>query len=320
MAWFIVTRLKKRPIHLTTVISHHNRRHNFISTSSLTFAKSLVMKKIAAVFDGLRFSDSTLQYAITASKLSPAHLEGLFPDDFTYNSFNIYQQLRDGATKKQLSALEAQDRKKRDNAAHLFEQACQQAGLTYSVHRDRNIAIQDVLHESIYADLLVINSHETFMHDAAKPPTRFIRDLLTDVQCPVLLAPPVFKEIEKVVLLYDGEPSSVYAIKMASYLFNGFGGLPVEVVSIKQTGANLHLDDGRLMKEFMKRHAPKASYKVMTGDAEDKIPKWLGQQPPGTLVVLGAYRRGAVSRWFRASMADVLMSELNLPLFIAHNK
>ena len=39
-----------------------------------------------------------------------------------------------------------------------------------------------------------------------------------------------------------------------------------------------------------------------------------------SLVVLGAYQRGMVSRWFRASMADVLMRDLKLPLFIAHSK
>jgi hypothetical protein len=33
-----------------------------------------------------------------------------------------------------------------------------------------------------------------------------------------------------------------------------------------------------------------------------------------------AYGRSAVSRWFRESMADLLMQTLPFPLFIAHNK
>lgn len=40
----------------------------------------------------------------------------------------------------------------------------------------------------------------------------------------------------------------------------------------------------------------------------------------GMLVVLGAYRRNELSRWFKTSMADTLMKELDTPLFIAHNK
>jgi hypothetical protein len=54
--------------------------------------------------------------------------------------------------------------------------------------------------------------------------------------------------------------------------------------------------------------------------AEIEIGDHLKKQQESILVVLGAYRRGMVSRWFRESMADVLMQELKTPLFIAHNK
>lgn len=33
-----------------------------------------------------------------------------------------------------------------------------------------------------------------------------------------------------------------------------------------------------------------------------------------------SYRRSEISRWFKTSMADILMKELDAPLFIAHNK
>ncbi len=305
---------------MTIIIPDSDGHHIPRLAIRLLLIKTQYMKKIVAVFDGLRFSNSTLQHAVALSRKHGAHLEGLFLDDFTYNSFNMYELIRTGATKKQIAALEAQDKNKRDQAARSFEMACRQAGLTYCVHHDRNIAIQDVLHESIYADLLVIDKHETFVRTETNPPTRFIRDLLADVQCPVFLTPGEYHEPGNVVLLYDGDPSSVYAIKMASYLFTWLMTLPTEVVSINEPHTGLHLDDGRLMKEFMKRHAPKAAYKVMQGQPEDKITSWLRQQSPNTLVVLGAYRRSAVSRWFHASMADVLMSEIQLPLFIAHNK
>jgi len=278
------------------------------------------MKKIIAVFDGLQVSDSTLQYAVTLAKQQDAHLVGLFLDDFTYNSFSTYQLLKKGATAAEIHELEARDKRTRDAAAGMFETTCQGEKLEYTVHHDRSIAIQEVLHESIYADLLIVNVAETLTKDRTPPPTRFIRDLLTDVQCPVLLVPPAYQEISKAILLYDGEPSSVHAIKMYSYLLTPLHGLETEVLSVNDPGADLYLDDNRLVKEFMKRHFPAATYKVMQGEPEDKILTYLQYQPPGTLVVLGAYRRSTVSRWFRASMADVLMKTLTLPLFIAHNK
>lgn len=278
------------------------------------------MKKIAAVFDGLRFSDSTLAYAIAMAKQAPSHLVGLFLDDFTYNSFSTYQLLKEGATKEEINDHEMHDKNTRDISVKQFEMACQEAGLHYSVHRDRSIAIQEVLHESIYADLLIVDMDETLVRSQPHPPTRFIRDLLTDVQCPVLIAPHDYQEIKKVVLLYDGEPSAVYAIKMFSYLMPGLQHLPTEVLSVNNLGNGVHLEHSRLMKEFMKRHFPKAAYKVTEGLPEEEIVELLQGQPAGTLAVLGAYRRSTVSRWFRVSMADVLMKTLTMPLFIAHNK
>lgn len=278
------------------------------------------MKKIAAVFDGLKFEESTLQYTLALAKQENAHITGIFPDDFTYNSFSLPDLIASGAKPGQIEQLEQADRKKRDAAVQSFEQTVADAGLHFSLHRENNIAIQDVLHESIYADLLIVNNAEAFRKGEHERPTHFIRSLLTEVQCPVLLTPTNYLPIKKVVLLYDGEPSSVYAIKMCGYLLSWIGSLPVEVVSVNEPENGLHLNEERLMKEFMDRHFPHATYTVLKGQAEDKIIEHLQSQQGDTLTVLGAYRRGAVSRWFRQSMADVLISKLQLPLFIAHNK
>lgn len=279
------------------------------------------MKKIIAAFDGLKYSESTRDYAIYLTKQTNTHLIGIFMDDPTYTSYKIYELIvKEGVSDDQLKNFEAKDKATRDAAAENFEKACQQSGLEYTVHHDRKIAIQDLKHESIYTDLLIIDSKETLTHYTEKLPTRFIRDLLGDAQCPVLIVPQKYKPVHKIILLYDGEPSSVHAIKMFSYLLPQLKHLDTEVISVNPVTKTLHMPDNKLMKEFMKRHYPKAKYTVMKGLAEDEIVKHLKQTQENTLVVLGAYRRGTVSRWFRESMADTLMKEVKLPLFITHNK
>jgi len=279
------------------------------------------MKKIIAAFDGLKYSESTRDYAIYLAKQTNTHLVGAFMDDPTYNSYNIYElTVKEHVSEDQLKNFEAKDKATRDATAENFEMACQQSGLEYTVHHDRKIAIQDLKHESIYTDLLIIDSKETLTHYTEKLPTRFIRDLLGDAQCPVLIVPQKYKPVQKIILLYDGEPSSVQAIKMFSYLLPQLKHLDTEVISVNPVTTTLHMPDNKLMKEFMKRHYPKAKYTVMKGWAEDEIVKHLKKTQENALVVLGANRRGTVSRWFRESMADTLMKEVKLPLFIAHNK
>lgn len=277
------------------------------------------MKKIIAAIDGLKYSDSTENYAVQIAKQLNAHLVGVFLDDPTYTSYKIYDVvIKEGASEAKLKQYDEEDTERRREASKQFETACSEAGITCSIHHDKDIALQELLHESVYADLLIIDSHETLTHHEEKQPTRFIRDLLADVQCPVLLVPHKYKPIEKIALLYDGEPSSVYAIRMFSYILPLFKHLDAEIVSVKNADQNLHLPDNKLMKEFIKRHFPKADYNIIKGLADIEIVKHLKNMGPNVLVVLGAYRRGRVSRWFHQSMADTLVKETKLPLFIAH--
>jgi nucleotide-binding universal stress UspA family protein len=280
------------------------------------------MKKIVAAFDGLKFSESTLDYAIDIAGKNKAHLVGLFLEDLAYHSYKIYDLITEegGGMDTKRRHLDKKDEKTRAVAVVEFEAACKKADLEYIIHKDRNIAIQELLKESIYADLVVIDSSETLAHHAENAPTSFIHDLLPDVQCPVLLVPHEFKPIDKLILLFDGEPSSVHAIKMLSYTMSAMGKYPTEIVTVNPYKQELHIPDSRLMKEFTKRHFPEASYTTLKGLAETEIIDYLKGQAGNPLIVLGAYRRSRVSRWFRPSMADTLMKELKFPLFIAHNK
>lgn len=280
------------------------------------------MKKFLAVFDGFNMSKSTLGYAIQLARIADAQLVGVFLDEFVYRSYDVVKVMKTQKNyEKAMQVLDARDKEKRDGAAKRFQKACTRAGIRYSIHRDNGIAILDLKKESMFADLLVINEHEAFSRHKQPSPTRFIKELLADVQCPVLVVPNNYKPVDKVVLLYDGGPSSLYAIKMFSYLLGNIVELPVEVLTVKEYYmANTRLPENKLMREFVKRHFPHAEFKVVRGEAEETIVSHLRDHGETDLVVLGAYRRSELSRFFKTSMADVLMRELDTPLFIAHNK
>ena len=91
-----------------------------------------------------------------------------------------------------------------------------------------------MLKESIYADLVIIDSTETLSHYSEKAPTGFIHELLPDVKCPVMLVPHKFRPVDKLVLLFDGDPSSVHAIKMLSYIMPELKKYPTEVVIVNE--------------------------------------------------------------------------------------
>jgi len=277
------------------------------------------MNKIIAAIDGLKPSNSTTSYAIELAKVNGAHLVAVFLDDFTYTSYKIYDLVKEeggviGSAKRK---LDHKDLKTRTQSAVDFETSCQKAGISFSIHHDKGYALLDLVKESAFADLLIIDARETLRHYPEKTPTDFIRDLLAKSHCPVLVVPHLYKPVRQLVFLYDGEPSSVYALKLFHYVIPGLAAFKQKTIFVNSGGVGNHLPDDHLLKEWIKRHHESVEYIILPGDPEAAILDWLQRQTETSLVILGAYHRNQVSRWFRPSMADTLMKELRLPLFIA---
>ena len=276
------------------------------------------MKKFIVAVDGLKYSISTYKTAVYLAKQSGAHLVGVFLDDITYHSFKMYDLVGEDGGSEKINELEDKDIQMRNRAAEDFQRICDQADVPCSIHHDRNIAITELLRESVFADLILINSSETLTSYSENKPTRFIRALLSETQCPVMVIPDEYQPVDSISFLYDGEASSVNAIRTFSYLFPGLMDKPCEAVTVNtKTKVRAHVPHSQLFKEFMKRHFPRAKYITMDGIPENELVKHF-RYSANTLLVLGAYRRGNLSRWLKPSLADALMQELKLPLFITH--
>ncbi len=280
------------------------------------------MKKIIAAFDGLKYSMAVQEHALSIARKGNTFLVGVFLEDLVYHSYKIYDLITedgDGIDTRR-KHLDKKDEKTRARSVETFENACKAAGIKYVVHKDRAAAIRELIKESIYADMLILDGKESFSHHAEEKPTRFIKQLLPHIQCPVLLVTGPYQPIVQSVLLFDGSPVSMHAIKMLCYTFPLLADLPAEVYTVKTTRKGSKLPDSALIKEFMQRHFKRVTYVQEEGFPDIKVLNHLRTKRPGTMAVLGAYQRSAVSRWFRESMADTLMSQLKLPLFIAHSK
>lgn len=278
------------------------------------------MKKIVAAFDGLKFSEATLGYCVELAIRSKSVVAGVFLEGFLYHSFNLFDMVgSQGISQTKLNHLLKKDEQTRQQAVEVFKKTCEKRGVTYMVHRDKTFAITDLLKESIYADLTIIGASETLNHFDQAKPTPFIKELLADAQSPVLIVPSVHRPIERMVMLYDGHPSSVFALKMFTYLFSWTVKYPLEIVYVSERKLAL-LPEGNLVGEYARCHFEDPLVTQLTGETEEALIGHLKKASPGTVVIMGAYSRGAVSRMFNSSMANRLMEAVDMPLFIAHNK
>ena len=279
------------------------------------------MKKISVAFDGLRFSEETMQYAIALASASKALLSGVFLDDYFYHSYPAFNTLETvGVQGVDIGTLREQDEGIRRRSIATFDGACKKAQLNYIIHHDKSFALDELLKESIYSDLLIIGSGETFNHYNEVVPPAFIRHLLASAQCPVLVVPDKYHVAKRIILLYDGRPSSVFAIRMFNYMMPWMQEMKTEIITVYDPKDRPEFPDDPLIKEFIKCHYPAASYTLLKGDPQELISAYLKTTAPECMVVMGAYERNLVSRWFKTSMADILINELSAPVFIAHQK
>jgi nucleotide-binding universal stress UspA family protein len=276
-----------------------------------------MMKRVIVALDGLDFSACAAKYAAFLASSAKANLTGVFLDDITYHSYRIYHLLdNEGVSENRLKELNEKDQQIREASVKEFEKICDQAKVKYKVRHDRNIALQELLTESIYADLLVIDRKETFSQKGEKTPNAFLKGVLNNMECPALVVPSSYKAFHQLIFLYDGSPPSVHAIKAFGYLLHAFCGLSLEIVTVKQAGNYPDLSGKYLMNEWIKKYFTHVTYQVLQGDPESAIVQYAKAQKNNPLFILGARQRGTFSYWFRESMADILIQKVQAPLFI----
>ncbi len=278
------------------------------------------MQKIIAALDGLNLSESTLDYAVYIAKEFDAHIVGAFLEEM------VYHYRPENPTEEyvftdwsQVDTLVEKEKQIRKGSLRRLQSKFNFAGIKYNIHQDDLIAIQSLIKESRFADMILIDANERFSNWDKSRPSNFIRNLLADADCPVMLVPHHFKPIERFVFAYDGSPSSVYAIRQFSYLFPLTESQQVEIMMITDDKHSNHFPDHKLLKELLKRKYSIVLQTIVKSDETcDALVEYLKGENRNCMVILGAYQRSSFSRWLNASKADAVLAGLDIPVFIAH--
>ncbi|PWT76788.1 MAG: hypothetical protein C5B59_05525 [Bacteroidetes bacterium] len=277
------------------------------------------MKKIIAAFDGLRYSEATQEYTFYLAKLLQAHVVAVFLKERTRVGFSIYEAIETQSLTGRaiIDKLNKSDSATSKKAVDSFRSASKKVGITFTIHEDSRNPLQELIHESVFADLIVIDADETFSYMELGVPGNFLRHLLHSAQCPVIAVPKKFTPINEVTFLYDGSVSSVHAIRMFDYVFRDLKNLKTQLLFASSNHAVNRLPDNKLIREWMKRHYPNAAITTVSA-GKKKLADSAEKFPASSLIVMGAYERSHFSMWFHESAANEMIRKLKLPIFITH--
>jgi len=273
------------------------------------------MEKILFITDGLNLDQDALEFTCYLAGFSRSTVTGIFLENVLGNVKPILEKITSGGF--QGFEKRAYETKKEIIASNRnsFLETCRRNTVRCNIHNDIGIPTSEVITESRYADLAVVSPNLSFDSKEDTAPSRFVKILLEESECPVLIAPESFREIEEIVFTYNGSASSVFAIKQFTYLFPNLEDIRTIILQVNDKPWTEKEKNN--FRGWLQKHYSVIGFEVLAGDTETALYTWI-QQRENAIVVMGAYGRSKISQFFRRSTAELLIRALSQPIFITH--
>jgi hypothetical protein len=270
------------------------------------------MKKILVLINDYNVPTTALNYAIKLAVQDDATLFGIFAQTLKYSDDSYLFPNDINLTDKDLTAATDDDEHLQvlDSSIKLFTNTCEASNVSFKTHTITTNHLDTLIDYSAFADLIV--------SDADTPPIHYsINRFLAATHCPVLMINKDYTNTDTLVFAYDDKLSSINAIRLFTYLFSFYKNLPVHFVSVLPTNVlGLEYDD--LIKEWLPLHYPNAKIEIIKGETKNELTNYINSLT-NPMIVMGAFGRSSLSRFFKESHANYIMTQTNAPIFIAHN-
>lgn len=199
-----------------------------------------------------------------------------------------------------------------------FREACCNREINCTLYREEPVTVSDFIKETRFAELLVLDPEMSFKERKEQIPTDFVKEVLAHSECPVVLSPVNFYGIDEVLFAYDGSAEAVFAIKQFIYLFPEYSEKKITVLQINDADNNNFTEKTKI-EELLQLHYAGIRFELLHGKPADELFGYLlGKK--NRFVVMGAFGRSILSGMFKRSTAELIISALNLPVFITHHK
>lgn len=278
------------------------------------------MQKILLALNAVKINPETVEFACDLAKLTNSSVTGLFLENLAEDKTLKVRNAYDGTyINLEVDEDSAEYRSKMAATQHnvdLFGQLCEKNGVRTNACLDGGRPISEVIRESNFADLLIVDADTTFRKMLADVPSSLVKRILQGTGCPVIVAPKIFQKTDDIIFLFDGQKSSMFSIKQFTYLFPQFASHKLIVLHVAD-GWSPDAAEPDLLKDWLQNHYSNIAFKILRGKSDDDLLEHLSAHK-NAMIVMGAYGRSFISRQFRKSYLDPLVKTLDQAFFIAH--
>ena len=278
------------------------------------------MEKMLLAIDAINPDKNALEFAFYLAQSTTSKITGVFLENFVAEEKPVVKQIY-GKPYLDYELDEKSDEHKAKmkliaKNISVFKKECIERKVNYSVHEDSGVPASELIRESRFADMLILNASISFNKKSGGTLTKFVRDILKKSECPVIIAPENFEGIDEIVFTYDGSSSSIFAIKQFTYLFPQFQNKKKSIIQVNESGQWDDQDKDKF-NELLKEHYTSLHFEAMKGEPDTKLPNYFFNKEK-IFLVMGAYGRNALSMFLEHSHADIQIKTGLQPIFIAH--
>src|SRR5215204_4772607 len=279
------------------------------------------MEKILLAINPEKINTNTIEFACYLANLTHSNLTAIFLEHTAGEQTPVLKTAFGGAYVETI--LESDFRGKADvnnrwqQNVYAFENACSNRGVISCIHRHKGVATAEVIFESRFADMLIVDPEISFRDKPEVLPSSFVKEVLAKSECPVVVAPYSFNGIDNILFAYDGSASSAFAIKQFTYLLPELSGKKITILQVDEHDDLPSIDNTKL-RELLQMHYGGIEFEFLHGKASDELFGYLIKKK-NVFVVMDAFGRNLISAIFKHSTAEVLIKAVNLPIFIAHH-
>lgn len=273
------------------------------------------MKKLIIALDGQHFPKGAFEFVKNINTKTKVLLAGVFLSPVDYSKVLAFTGM-EGVTLMPEWLIKNDDDLLVNKNISLFEEACSAEGIDYRIHKDTDLmAISSLIEETRFADALLISSDLFYQNVSKEQPNFYLEEVLKRSECPVMLVPENYEEPNRVILTYDGNESSVFAIKQFAYIYPELA--KKESILLSITNHEDDLPEYSLITELVSRHYPDLKIQALHLKNKKDFSEWMSGKP-NSIIVIGAFSRSVFSQLFKKSFASDVIHDIKMPIFISH--
>jgi hypothetical protein len=275
------------------------------------------MEKVLLAMDSRNINENTIRFACYVARITNSRLTGVFLNNIVHEEEVTIAELEGIPFLESvvIKELMEEDPVRRQENLQLFAGITEEEDVEAFLEADEEIPATEIVNKTFFSDLLIIDASTSYSGIYEGTPSRFVKDILRDAECPVIIAPETISDIENIVFCFSTIKSSVFAVKQFIHLFPGLKEKKAKLIFIDPTMLPSDEQEQEIT-DWLGYHFNEVETEKWDGSPAHALNEFNNGE--NTIIVMGAYGKGLLDSFFIERMANSEPMTTYPPVFIAH--